>query len=424
MPRKSDRKRLIDFITAKVERQKKEAFNRALLEEEDSDQDDRDASTIRFLRSLKKKRYVYRKCHYRKNRRKFDLQDALSYDSVHYNEEEFLFAFRMKRESFLLLLEQMKTRKAFKKTLKFKKQRPIAYQLLVFLFRVGKEGIGGSASAVSSHFGIGKGSVINYVKRCVSALHEIKEEVIHWPNEEERDEMKARLATTGFRHCVGIIDGTLIVLDFRPEKFHECYYSRKSCYALNVLVVCDDKKRITFYLAGWPGSTHDNRVFRNCKLFLQRDHFFSRFEYLLGDSAYSCSSIMVQAFKKLPGRARLPVDQEFFNTRLAKVRISSEHCIGILKGRFGCLKRSNIKFKQTNKEVKELVNIIGACIVLHNLLINYDENDIPHEWYDEMRDNIDWSLYNEETYEKSKVTDEDVSRRETVFESIINNYYL
>jgi hypothetical protein len=112
----------------------------------------------------------------------------------------------------------------------------------VFLFRVGKEGTGGSASAVSSHFGIGKGSVINYVKRCVSALHEIKEEVVHWPDEQERDKMKARLATTGFRHCVGIIDGTLIVLDFRPEMFHKCYYSQKSCYALNVLVVCDDKK--------------------------------------------------------------------------------------------------------------------------------------------------------------------------------------
>jgi hypothetical protein len=116
---------LIDFIEAKVERQKKEAFNRELLEEEDSDQDDRDASTLRFLQSLKNKCYVYCKSKYRMNRRKFDLQDAVSYDSVHYNEEEFLFAFHMKRESFLLLLEQMKTSKAFQKTIRFKKQCPI-----------------------------------------------------------------------------------------------------------------------------------------------------------------------------------------------------------------------------------------------------------------------------------------------------------
>jgi hypothetical protein len=32
--------------------------------------------------------------------------------------------------------------------------------------------------------------------------------------------------------------------------------------------------------------------------------------------------------------------------------------------------------------------------VLHNLLINYDEDDIPKEWYDKMNDNIYWSMYN------------------------------
>jgi hypothetical protein len=69
---------------------------------------------------------------------------------------------------------------------------------------------------------------------------------------------------------------------------------------------------------------------------------------------------------------------------VAKVCISSEHCIRIVKGRFGCFKRSNIKFKKSNKEVKELVDIIGVCTVLHNLLINYDEDDIPKEWYDEI----------------------------------------
>jgi hypothetical protein len=421
MPRKSDRSSLIQHLEAKVKRQKKEALHRELLDEDDSDQDDRDQYTYSLLQSIKKSRFVYRSQKYRKRRNKFDLQDAISNESVHYSEEEFLYAFRMKRESFLMLLEQMKLRKAFRPS-KFKKQRPVSYQLLVFLFRVGREGTGGSASAVSSYFGIGKGSVSNYVRRCVSALNEIKDQVVYWPNQNERDEMKTRLTSTGFRHCVGIIDGTLIVLDFRPEQFHECYYSRKSCYALNVMVICDDKKRVTFYLAGWPGSTHDNRVFRNSKLFRNRIEYFSRFEYLLGDSAYSCSSVMVQAFKKHAGCARLPREQEIFNTRLAKVRIASEHCIGILKGRFGCLKRNNIKFKKTNKEVKELVNIIGACIVLHNLLINYDEDDIPKSWYDEMRDNIDWSMYDEERYERANVEDEEVSRRETVFESIINNY--
>jgi hypothetical protein len=69
-----------------------------------------------------------------------------------------------------LLLEEMGTKKAFKYS-KFKEQCPIAFQLLVFLFRIGKEGTGGGALSVSTHFGIGKGSIKNHVSRYVLALH-------------------------------------------------------------------------------------------------------------------------------------------------------------------------------------------------------------------------------------------------------------
>jgi hypothetical protein len=115
--------------------------------------------------------------------------------------------------------------------------------------------------SVGQFFGIGVGSIHNYVHRSIKALKEIKNNVVYWPNQEEKDAMKKQLAATGFWHCVRVIDGTLVVLDFRPEACHECYYSQKSVYAINLMVVCDDQKRIIFYLAGWPGSTHDNRVF-------------------------------------------------------------------------------------------------------------------------------------------------------------------
>ncbi len=102
------------------------------------------------------------------------------------------------------------------------------------------------------------------------------------------------------------------------------------------MIVCDDQRRITYYYAGWPGSTHDNRVWRNSNLFLNRLKFFSHLEYLLGDSAYSNSIIMVQAFKKRMQTSILPPDQHAFNTALAKVHIVSEHTIGILKGKISC----------------------------------------------------------------------------------------
>ena len=252
----------------------------------------------------------------------------------------------------------------------------------------------------------------------------MKDKVVYWPDKKERKEMRNRLALKGFRHCVGIIDGTLIELGFRPQAYHECYYSRKCMYALNVMIICDDKKRIIFYIAGWPGSTHDNRVLRNSNIFYNRGDYFSKREYLLGDSAYSASTIMVQSFKKQASVAKLPANHEFFNTCLAQVRITSEHCIGVLKGRFNCLKKNNLKLKHRRSEVKELVELIGSCIVLHNLLIDYDEDDIPAEWFEDINEEIDWALYDKEEEMIADVAEENEDRRKYVFNSFINNYLI
>jgi hypothetical protein len=169
--------------------------------------------------------------------------------SQEFNDTEFLHSFRMTRESFFLLLDEMKTKCAFTVP-KFKKQQPVAYQLLVFLYHIGREGTAGSNMAVSQFFGIGLGSISNYIKRTIRALKEIKDDVVYWPNQSEGEEMKTQPAATRFRHCVGIIDGTLIVLDFCPQKYHKCYYLQKACYALNLMVICDDNRRITYYYTG------------------------------------------------------------------------------------------------------------------------------------------------------------------------------
>ena len=422
MPRKSLRRKAIELMKHQIHKLTYASFVRQVMKQPDTFADFKLMHNKAVLKKLETNRYLFRTTNYRKNRHKFDIDDALSSNSEKYNDEEFLFTFRISRESFFLLLEKMKDRRAFKRVSKKKQQRSIAYQLLVYLFRIGKEGSGGGAMAVANYFGIAKGSVINYIRRCVSALSEIKNDIVYWPDEKQRKEMRNRMSINGFRHCVGIIDGTLIRLIYRPEAYHECYYSRKCFYALNVMIICDDKKRILYYNAGWPGSTHDNRVFRNSKLFYNRGEYFSKHEYLLGDSAYSASPVMVQAFKKQASVATLPANNEYFNTCLAKVRISSEHCIGMLKGRFQCLKQNNIKLRNSPTEVKRLVQLIGSCTVLHNLLIDYEEEEIPASWYVDISEGIDWELYDEEEEDIAEVTDDLEDRRKYVYNSFINNY--
>jgi hypothetical protein len=108
--------------------------------------------------------------------------------------------------------------------------------------------------------------------------------------------------------------------------------------------------------------------------------FFSGIQYLLGDSAFSSSAIMIPAFKKVAGNGML--EHEKFNTFLAKPRVISEHCIGILKGRFQQLK--NIRtIIDSKKSLDRILGYIQVCVILHNLLIKHPP---PKEWYEDEED--------------------------------------
>ena len=55
--------------------------------------------------------------------------------------------------------------------------------------------------------------------------------------------------------------------------------------------------KITLIEMGWPGSILDKQVWSNTDVNLSKEKYFSDKEYLIGDSAFSASSVMVTAFK-------------------------------------------------------------------------------------------------------------------------------
>ena len=423
MPRTSNRYKLISSAEKEIVKRCYRAHLRLLLSLSDPVEDYQDQTFLKFFKQMHSTRYFTRSA-YRSRRVRLDWNEYLNPESEFINDDEFLRLFRVSRNSFNLLLAEMERSPVFNKSHKFKKPRPVFQQLLVFLYRVGRFGSSGSCHEVGLFFGIATGSVRNYVANVVEALKMMEPEVVYWPSDEERQEMKTRLSPTGFRHCVGFADGTLIPLTTKPKIFHECYYCRKHFYALNVLVVCDDNSRIIYHYGGWPGSTHDNRVFKNSLLYRHRNQFFSPLEYVIGDSAYSDNSIMVQSFKKRQNEQNLPRDKELFNSQLATIRIKIEHCIGMLKGRFQCLKGMNTFIKTGRKDVKHIVDIFSACAVLHNLLLSYDDM-VPQEWYENLVENIDFQVMedieNIETVDNIE-SEGNVCRRETVFNSIVETF--
>ena len=260
MPRISARKKYLTKLNNYLKDRTKAAVLRLVLSDSnDSFEDETDMILYSHYKNLSSKRYMTRRT-YRTRTSRLPWNEYLNANSTQLNDAEFLRLFRMSRQSFVLLQQELERTSVFNRRHRYRKPRPCFQQLLVFLYRVGRYGSSGSCHEVALFFGIGNGTVRNYVRNVVYALKEIEHDVVRWPNQQEKEDMKVRLATTGFRHCIGVADGTLVRLTTRPKLFHECYYCRKSCYALNVLIVCDDKAKITYYYGGWPGSTHDNRV--------------------------------------------------------------------------------------------------------------------------------------------------------------------
>jgi len=251
-------------------------------------------------------------------------------------EAEFQTEFRVNRMQFINLLSKIKDNPIFDR--EHARQASVEKQLLVTLKRMGCFGNGGSFSCIAGLFGISIGSVHRYTGRCIFAINEIANEVISWPKRSERRQISRRIGESSiFSNCVGFVDGTLFPLNERPLQYGEDYFSRKMGYAINGLVVCDDLKKFRYVKIGWPGSVHDMRVYSHSYLFLNPERYFDPGQYLLADSAYAESPTVIPAIKRSPHQS-LSEKERKFNYKHSTKRISVEHCIGMLKGRFQSLK--------------------------------------------------------------------------------------
>jgi DDE superfamily endonuclease len=103
-------------------------------------------------------------------------------------------------------------------------------------------------------------------------------------------------------------------------------------------------------------------------------------QYIVGDSAFENDWFMVSAFKKL-ANSFLTEDQELFNTKLSRLRIISEHCIGMLKGRFPWLRQIRLLITEDKRSIVRILCLIDASVILHNMLIDFGEDNID-AWID------------------------------------------
>ena len=109
---------------------------------------------------------------------------------------------------------------------------------MLYLNFLGSNGNEVGALKLSTKFGIGSGTV-------EKALLDIATDHLSWPSANEREEISAYMGERyGFPHCVGIVDGSLFPLAFKPSLHGEDYMSRKGGYGVNGMIICDHRARV------------------------------------------------------------------------------------------------------------------------------------------------------------------------------------
>lgn len=84
--------------------------------------------------------------------------------------------------------------------------------------------------------------------RVIKAINSLTGRFIVWPSKTLREEIRSRiLHDYGIPGCVGIVDGTHIILQYRPSLCGEAYWNRKCSYSINVQIVSDDTRRILMF---------------------------------------------------------------------------------------------------------------------------------------------------------------------------------
>ena len=96
----------------------------------------------------------------------------------------------------------------------------------------------------------------------------MKKSCLYLPNEKERNGISQQMWNKcGWVNCVGCLDGTLFPLCFKPrtEDFGDCYGRKIGC-SVSALIASDEHLFIRHIQAGWPGCTHNDRIFAHSNL--------------------------------------------------------------------------------------------------------------------------------------------------------------
>jgi hypothetical protein len=290
-------------------------------------------------------------------------------------EEEWKENFRMSRNSFLKLCDELRPH-IEKKTTMMRPPIDVEKQVGIMLYYLSDEG---RLRKTANAFGVSRSSVSIIVRQVTRVISEyLGPKYIKLPvtKEDVEEKVKGFYKAFNFPQCIGAIDGTHIEIK-QPKSNPTDYINRKSRFSLNVQACCDYRYCFMDVVIKWPGSVHDARIFGNSKLneMLRNEvippckrHVLDEEAplpvFLLGDPAYP---LMPYIMKEYAAGGSTPREQ-YFGYKLCSARNVIECSFGRIKARFSCLKRA------MDINIDDLPLVIYACFVLNNYCELNNEN--------------------------------------------------
>ncbi|KAG6530874.1 hypothetical protein ZIOFF_004635 [Zingiber officinale] len=187
--------------------------------------------------------------------------------------------------------------------------------------------------------------------------------------------MSNRMAGSSTRddNCIGAIDGTHIRVKVSKEDVSR-YRGRKNYPTMNVLVACTFDLKFTYVLPGWEGSASDSRILDNA-LSKEDNLNVPQGKFYLVDAGYMLRSTFLTPYRStryhLKEYSQHPPEnpKELFNLRHFSLHNAIERAFGVLKNRFPILA------EMSRYDVETVSEIVLACYILHNFLVDFDPDE-------------------------------------------------
>lgn len=282
-------------------------------------------------------------------------------NSAEFPEEEFRKAFRMGKDTFEMICNDLSSAVAKENTM-LRDAVPVRQRVAVCIWRLAT---GEPLRLVSKRFGLGISTCHKLVLEVCSAIRTVlMPKYLQWPDEESARRIKDEYEViSGIPNVVGSMYTTHIPI-IAPKISVAAYFNKrhternqKTSYSITVQGVVDPKGVFTDVCIGWPGSMPDDQVLEKSALYQRANQGLLKGVWIVGGTGYPLMDWVLVPYTQ----QHLTWTQHAFNEKIGVLQGIAREAFARLKGRWCCLQR------RTEVKLQDLPVVLGACCVLHNI---------------------------------------------------------